>query len=578
MASQVMGNTGNSKIVICGLDSATWDLVGPWAAKGLLPNLSALISKGVAGDLESAIPPLTPPAWTSFMTGQNPGKHGIFYFLEPQPGSYAMRYANAGSRRSRTFFGLLSEAGFTVGTVNIPFTYPPEPLNGFQISGMDTPSEKSAFIHPPELRAELERVVGKIRFDITHLGFMSTDDRRQQVLAEMAVVDEQWAKAGMYLLEKHPADLMMFTFMSIDTVQHHFWQYMDARHFLYDEKGAQRFGDAILQVYKRLDGILGRFLERLPEDTTIMVVSDHGGGPVSDRVIYLNRFLAQLGLLKYRTQNKSGFDRAKQQVIRALYKRLHGALGPAQKKFLAGLLPGVRERFEGAYTSFANIDWTATKAYCSEILASPPSIWINKKGEKPAGLVSEEEYEPLLELITQKLGELKDPRTNQPVVGRVYRRSELFHGPFAKEAPDLILDWWSENAFSIKPSLPEAGEEPVLQIRPRSSAKEPEWGGTHRKNGILVMKGGPFKQGARIAGARLMDVAPTILYLMGQKIPEDMDGRVLVEAFEPTFAQEHAAQYGKSSGNGTGDAESSSYSTDEAAQIEARLKALGYID
>ncbi len=111
-----------------------------------------------------------------------------------------------------------------------------------------------------------------------------------------------------------------------------------------------------------------------------------------------------------------------------------------------------------------------------------------------------------------------------------------------------------------------------------SLTKEPEWGGTHRKNGILVMKGGPFKQGARIAGARLMDVAPTILYLMGQKIPEDMDGRVLVEAFEPTFAQEHAAQYGKSSGNGTGDAESSSYSTDEAAQIEARLKALGYID
>src|SRR5258708_3742825 len=395
---------------------------------------------------------------------------------------------------------------------------------------MDSTSEKSAFIHPPELRAEHERVVGKIRIDITQLGFMSTDDRRQQVLAEMAVVDEQWAKACMYLREKHTADLMMFTFMSIDTVQHHFWQYMDARHFLYDEKGAQRFGDAILQVYQRLDGILGRFLERLPEDTTIMVVSDHGGGPVSGRVIYLNRFLAQLGLLKYRTQNESGFDRAKQQVIRALYKRLHGALGPAQKKFLAGLLPGVRERFEGAYTSFANIDWTATKAYCSEILASPPSIWINKKGEKPAGLVSEEEYEPLLELITQKLGELKDPRTNQPVVGRVYRRSELFHGPFAKEAPDLILDWWSENAFSIKPSFPEDGGQPVLQIRPRSSAKEPEWGGTHRKNGILVMKGGPFKQGARIAGARLMDVAPTILYLVGQNNPEDIDRRVLVTA------------------------------------------------
>ncbi len=173
------------KIIIIGLDSATWDLIKPWAAQGLLPNLSQLAEKGVSGELESAIPPLTPPAWTSFMTGKNPGKHGIFYFLEPQPGSYAMRYANAGSRRSKTFFGLLSDAGVSVSSVNIPFTYPPEPLNGFQISGMDTPSEKSAFIHPPALREELEKVVGKIRFDITHLGFMSTDERREQVLAEM---------------------------------------------------------------------------------------------------------------------------------------------------------------------------------------------------------------------------------------------------------------------------------------------------------------------------------------------------------------------------------------------------------
>src|ERR1700751_3587823 len=132
---------------------------------------------------------------------------------------------------------------------------------------------------------------------------------------------------------------MMFTFMSIDTVQHHFWQYMDPGHFLYDEKRAQRFGDAILQVYQRLDRILGRFLERLPEETAVVVVSDHGGGPVSDRVIYLNRFLAQLGLLRYREQQKSPL-KAKEQAVRAVYKVLSGTLGPDQKKFLAGLLPG----------------------------------------------------------------------------------------------------------------------------------------------------------------------------------------------------------------------------------------------
>src|ERR1700741_28486 len=133
----------NPKIVIIGLDAATWDLMGPWIEEGRLPNMARLVGTGVKGGLESATPPLTPPAWTSFMTGKNPGKHGIFYFLEPQPGSYAMRYANAGSRRSQTVFGLLSEAGLTVSSVNIPFTYPPEQLSGCQISGMDTPSERS---------------------------------------------------------------------------------------------------------------------------------------------------------------------------------------------------------------------------------------------------------------------------------------------------------------------------------------------------------------------------------------------------------------------------------------------------
>ena len=566
------------KIVVIGLDCATWDLIKPWADQGLLPNLRKLSENGVSGELESAIPPLTPPAWTSFMTGKNPGKHGIFYFLEPQPGSYAMRYASAGSRRSKTVFGLVSEAGMTVTSVNIPFTYPPEQLNGCQISGMDTPSEQSAFIHPPELRAELEKAVGKIRFDVTHLGFMSTDDRRQLVLEEMREVDEQWAKVAFYLLDKHPTDLMMFTFMSIDTVQHHFWQYMDANHFMYDARGAERFRDAVLKVYQRLDGIVGRFLQNLSEDTTVLLVSDHGGGPVSDRVVYLNRFLAQLGLLTYQVRNQSAFGRAKQQVVRAAYKLLYGTLGPQQKKFLAGLLPGVRERFEGAYTSFANIDWAATKAYCSEILASPPCIWINKKAEKPAGIVSEEEYEPLLAEISQKLGELKDPRTGERIISRVYRRDELFHGPFAKEAPDLILDWWSANAFSAKPSFPEEGDQPPVQILPRGPVKGPEWGGTHRKAGVLIAKGKAFNRGVKIEGARLVDLAPTLLYLLGQKVPEDMDGKVLTAAFDPQFLQQHTAQYQESSGAVAPEYENVSYSAEEAAQIEARLKALGYID
>jgi predicted AlkP superfamily pyrophosphatase or phosphodiesterase len=123
---------------------------------------------------------------------------------------------------------------------------------------------------------------------------MSTDQRREQVLAEMESLDHQWLRASLYLMEKHPADVMMFTFMSIDTVQHYFWQYMDREHHLYDPAATQRFGDAVLRVYQRLDDAVGQLLKKTSGDTSVFVVSDHGGGPTSDRVIYLNRYLASL--------------------------------------------------------------------------------------------------------------------------------------------------------------------------------------------------------------------------------------------------------------------------------------------
>ena len=124
------------KALIVGLDSATFDLARPWIAGGKLPSLAALMENGAWGRLASVVPPITPPAWTSFMTGKNPGKHGIFHFLEASPGTYGFRYLNAGSRRAKTIWRILSDAGYTVGTINIPFTYPPEQLSGFQISGI----------------------------------------------------------------------------------------------------------------------------------------------------------------------------------------------------------------------------------------------------------------------------------------------------------------------------------------------------------------------------------------------------------------------------------------------------------
>ena len=566
------------KVVVIGLDAATWTVIRPCMAEGKMPNLAKLMKAGVSGTLESILPPITPPAWTSFMTGKNPGKHGIFHFVETEHGGYAMNYANATSRRSPTVWKLLNNAGYSVGTMNIPFTYPPEPLNGFQISGMDTPSENSPFIHPPELREELVEHLGAIQLDIRFLGAMSTDERRNKVLAEMEQMDNQWTKAALYLLENHPQDVMMFVFMSIDTVQHYFWQHMDKGHFLHDLKLAPKFGDAVRKVYERLDAAAGQIIDRLPPETTLFVVSDHGGGPVVDRTIFLNRYLAQLGLLNYEEKTTSGIRRLGKKLLRVSFSALRSTLTSRQKSRLAMLFPKIRQKSEMAYSSFTSIDWSRTKAYCSEVLASPPSIWINLKGVKPQGIVDPGDYDALVAFIIEKLAELKDPRSGKPVINRVYRRNEIFHGPFSREGADLVLDWWSEDSlFSSQPSFPEDTGKPALIIREHRPSETSEWGGTHRLNGILIGRGSGFKSGAEIANARLIDIAPTLLHLLGVPVPEDMDGKVLASAFQPDFLLARPIRSGAASGTSATD-RPSGYTDEEAAKVEERLQALGYLE
>src|SRR5262245_28562633 len=148
--------TPSRPVLVIGLDGATFDLMLPWIATGHLPTLGGLLRDGAWSRLRSTIPPITPCAWSSFMTGKNPGKHGLFDFVEPTANGRGMSFTNASSRRGETLWGYLSRLGLKVGVLNVPMTYPPEPLNGYQISGLDTPNERSRFTHPEALRQELE--------------------------------------------------------------------------------------------------------------------------------------------------------------------------------------------------------------------------------------------------------------------------------------------------------------------------------------------------------------------------------------------------------------------------------------
>ena len=345
-----------------------------------------------------------------------------------------------------------------------------------------------------------------------------------------------------------------------------------------DPNAAPRFQNAVRQVYERLDAATGQIIAKVGPDASVFVVSDHGGGPVSDRKIFLNRYLAQLGLLHYRVNKKSAVHRIRQKIIQAGFSFLRSSLPHRSKAYLATLFPTLRKKAELAYTSFASIDWNRTKAYCSEVLASPPSICINLKGVKPAGIVDPADYVALTNFIIEKLHELKDPRTGQPVIGRVYRREEIIHGPFANEGADLVLDWWSENSqFATGTSFPADTDKPPLVICERRPSTTSQWGGTHRLHGIVIARGPAFKSGAEIANARLIDIAPTLLHLLDVPVPEDMDGKVLTSFFHPDFLSAHAVRAGAASGT-SGTDRPSGYTDEESAKVEERLQALGYLE
>ncbi len=564
------------KLVIIGLDAAVERLLLPWIKEGKLPNLASFIKQGIQGPLESVIQPLTPPAWTAFMTGKNSGKHGIYNFIQYAPDRYSMVHTNGGSRKSDSIWRILNRAGLTVGVMNTPYTYPPEKVDGFQVSGFDTPSADSAFIHPPELKKELEEKIGRLRLDVRYLGAMTNLKKRGEALEELQKSDEQWKRMALYLLENHPQDVMMFTFMSVDTVQHHFWHYMDPNHHGYDAEGAKLFKDAILQVYQRLDGVIGEILAKLdPSETRVIICSDHGQEGISDRTIYVNRILSQAGLLFYKPKNP--FKQIFNAIARPVLAFLRATLSSKIKQIISGMFHQVRANADDITTSFNEIDWSRTKAYCNESLASPPCISINVKGLKPEGIVDPSDYEAVVKQVCEAVQSVKDPRTGKTVVAHLHRRDQLYTGPYASHAPDLTPQWWGESQFNAKPSVRSEDHLPPITIEPRVPLTKPEWGGHHTIDGILAVRGAGIKQGAFCKGARLIDMAPTILYMLDLPVPDDMDGKVLTDLFEDS-SRKDVQSVGTNEAAKSPEPADQPYSEEEQALVEERLKNLGYLE
>ncbi len=551
-------------ILILGLDGATLDLVEPWAAAGELPNLSQLMRDGAWGRLASTVPPATFPSWTTFMTGVNPGRHGVFDFTRRDPGSYRVRFVNSTFRKAPTVWRLLSQAGRRVSVLGLPATYPPEPINGYMVSGFDTPvttRANSSFVHPPSFADQLERMGGFpfADFQEFHIG----PGWHGRALASMLEGIERKARLAEHLLAREAWDCFMLVFGESDTAAHHFWGFHDPASPRHEAAGTALLGDPIRGVYRALDAVIGRLSSRLP-GAHVLVVSDHGFGGAGDTVVRLNRWLAEEGLLAWR---RRGIGARWAGRLRAAAVRVVPESWQAESFRLAGgRLASVVE----TGVRFGGIDWRRTQAF-SEELNYFPGIWINVEGREPLGTVPPADYLRVCAEISERLLRWRDPIHDAPVVRRVWHRDEVYRGGYVGMAPDLILELQSPGGYSYVcvPSYGQGGA-PVERLGrvALGAGKLNGMSGSHRADGMFVLTGEGITPG-RLTGVAIADLAPTIMSVCGLAVPTDWDGRVL-----PCLESGGSAV---GADKGDDPAAEVTYDGGQEAIVRRRLEQLGYL-
>lgn len=577
--------TGSRRVVVVGLDGATFDLIQPWAAQGKLPTLARLLRSSAWAPLESVLHPFTAQAWTSMVTGANQGKHRIFDFWERDFSTYGFRLTNASFRALPALWTLLSQAGRRVIVLNVPMTYPPEKVNGVLVSGWDTPGLGAAFTYPLALKAELSTLSGGQPYVIVPDDWKySTAQRGDMVMAELLrEIDVRFAVATS-LMAREPWDLTFFVVSALDGAAHFLWKYHDPAHPLYDPAvNAQMFtDDPLLQVYQRADQRLGEFLATLPPDVHVLIVSDHGEGALEDTEIHLNLWLAQRGLLTLRTPGSRRSLRGRLKWLAAKLvdrgkRALYGRVSFSTLSRLRHWWPDRLRVTLGEESFFPGVDWAHTLAYSEEVRGN---IWINLKGRDPQGTVAPgAEYEALRQRIINDLQDLRDPRSGKRLVRRVWRREERFTGPFSERLPDLLVE--AEYPDLFRPRGAYSGREPVRHLTV-DEMRHRRITGCHRATGIFYAHGPAVQPNLALAPASILDVAPTVLYLLGEPTPGWMDGRVLTEMLTPEALAAQPVETGPQTPppavlTPTDGAGVQTYDDAEAQEVTDRLAGLGYL-
>lgn len=536
-----------NRVLLIGLDGATFDVLGPLMDRGLMPELKGLVDNGTWGPLESTRPPITPAAWTTFMTGKGPGKHGIIDFLRYDPQTNQLSFNNNKriSAKAKTIWQILSDKDYRVGSINVPMTFPPEPVNGFMISGFDTPVGAD-FTHPKELQAE---ILAKYP-DYTHekkwqRQAMGGDDLFAKNLEYINQSFERGYELAGFCGDKYGWDVMMVLYKLVDNLQHKAWRYIDSR----TRDASPARAKMTEECFVMLDRVIGK-LKGLAEQhgADIIVMSDHGHGSLDGKA-QPNLLLSQWGYLTLRSRF------AQLQTRTATWLRRLAKPSFAEQAGQSSTLD-----------HDLAVDWSRTKA-CVLHAGVYGFLYINLKGRQPQGIVEPADYESMRAEVREKLlqATCKDRDGNTiKIFTDVFLTEQLYNCDRMDYPwmPDLLL-------------APADGLAVVKKIRGHSPVRWVPFNrleGTHRLDGVFVATGPTIKSGQRIR-AQIADLAPTILAGLGEPVPKDMDGQVLRQIFkEPVRVQYEPPQDRKV------DEETPVLSQSQMQEVTDRLSDLGYLE
>lgn len=547
------------KVVVIGIDGGTFDLFVPWMEQGHMPTLSLLRKQGASGDLMTTYPPLTCPAWWALSTGKNPGRFGSYHFWQLAPHSHEIRRSKSyGTGANMELWDILNEAGLRCGIVNNPIMFPPAKIRDYAVSGCFA-SARSNFTWPAELKQTLDDVAGEGGYELDSLTCESKSD--EGTAADCLRILEKRRKVICHLLaQENRPDFFLAVLTESDRMCHRLLNRTGKEDALSGK--SERL---LLEFFQALDGAIADMAAVMKDDDYLIVMSDHGFGK-RDRGFYINEWLRREGYLTLKTGSIGGHwkSRVRRRVDSALtrlnlrdYVKAKVPAALLERLAPAGDLEG---KGESIYDYIQNglIDWPNTKA----VALQDGLIYLNTE-DRPQGTIRlGDEYEASRGELIEKLGKLTDPDSGKQLSTEVYRREEIYQGGFMAEAPDLFLA--IEN-YSIA-AFPNISNDGRLMGSLALAG--------HRRNGMVVLVGPGIEAGAPVEPAEIIDLAPTILHIMGVPVPADMDGRILREIFSSDSRLTGGPVYQEPKGRSRKPPEDHSEADTE---IHGYLKELGYI-